>query len=468
MSTNHHHCATYDATANALVITEMSISDPRVVAECRHWADGRRGEAATGEELSGADLTVFAEQAIALGATAMTAASGVQQSYSLDALVAEVEERSTHVVQTAAAQTTTAVEAVAKVLEQSTEKTRKAVNDAGKTAQKSFVDAVSDVQRQLTEQLATLLGGEQPELMARLQPVLETFSRRLQERAVTQTGELIEKVAKQFDPADPASPMAQHMRVMREAQAEHAQTVTEQTDKMATKLAELTTSLEVARATEAALSNTVTKGASYEEHVNEVMAQIAAGLGDEYVETGNVTGLRSRSKKGDGVLTVEGSDGSAKVVVEMTDSPRAAWSAYLAEAEENRGAQASLGLVKRVENLKGGPILCLGPRRIVMSFDPETDEPRLLRCVIQVLRLAAESAAARVDKSETETADEQLVEALAALKRLAAMQKSAGSIRKSADSIGTQAATLHTELTRYLTQARTALAVVPARQDEVA
>jgi hypothetical protein len=196
-------------------------------------------------------------------------------------------------------------------------------------------------------------------------------------------------------------------------------------------------------------------------------AFIAAGLGDEYAETGNVVGLRTRSKKGDGVLAVPG--GEARLVVEMTDSPRSVWSDHLKEAEDNRGAQASLGLVRSAAQLPGGPILTLGPRRVVMAFDPETDDVHLLRCVVQLLRTSALAAAARVGDGQVSIADERIAAAVQTLERIGKIRKYAGQVKASAASIENEAETLLTELNLLLTQARTALAgVVAAVRDDVA
>jgi hypothetical protein len=78
----------------------------------------------------------------------------------------------------------------------------------------------------------------------------------------------------------------------------------------------------------------------------------------------------ARSKKGDGVLTVNG--GAARLVLEMSDSTRTVWNDYLDEAERNREASASLGLVPSPAQNGGHSIRCLGSRRIVMAFDPES------------------------------------------------------------------------------------------------
>src|SRR3954463_15691846 len=111
------------------------------------------------------------------------------------------------------------------------------------------------------------------------------------------------------------------------------------------------------------------------------MHGIAAGLGDEYTETGATVGQLSRAKKGDGLLDLSG--GSARLVLEMTDSNRTGWTAYLDEAERNRGANASLGLVRHIDQNAGQTFRSLGNRRVVMAFDPGNDDPELLRTVVQ-------------------------------------------------------------------------------------
>ncbi len=100
------------------------------------------------------------------------------------------------------------------------------------------------------------------------------------------------------------------------------------------------------------------------------------------------------------MLSVDG--GAVNVVVEMTDSKRTSWNNYLDEAERNRSALASLGLVRNSDQLSGSTVQTITARRIVMAFDPETDDPAMLRTVVQLLRLAAIAANARQDEAEIE------------------------------------------------------------------
>ncbi len=89
------------------------------------------------------------------------------------------------------------------------------------------------------------------------------------------------------------------------------------------KVEELATAVQVASAAKTAAASlakvTPLKGETYAGGIHAVMGQIAVALGDEYLDTGTVTGAIARSKKGDGVLTLCGDQ--ARVVLEMTDSP---------------------------------------------------------------------------------------------------------------------------------------------------
>jgi hypothetical protein len=110
----------------------------------------------------------------------------------------------------------------------------------------------------------------------------------------------------------------------------------------------LTTAVKVTTSAKQAASSmaktTPLKGESYAAEIHEVMVQIAAGLADEYADTGAIPGAIPRNKKGDGVLRING--GSAHIVLEMTNSKRPRWNDYLDEAERHRCAVASLGLVR--------------------------------------------------------------------------------------------------------------------------
>lgn len=452
--------ARFDRNPQAVVIENLIVTDPAVVAESYFWARGRRGPAASGEELAAADLSNYVVQALVVGAQAIGTAGGVQQTYDLRSLVAEVGERTAETTHRSAEVTRGAMLKAAEAMEAASTQTRRAIGESADLARKDFTSNVEAAQRTLSTEMQRLVGGDSPELLARLQPLIDRFGRDLQDRSAKQSDELIMKVARQFDPADPTSVLAQQNRMLADQHRTLTEKLTKEQGDLATKVDELRQAVTVAHAARSAAAATAQvtplKGDTYAESVHRVLIGIAAGLGDDYVDASASTGLVSRSKKGDGVLNVEG--GEVRVVFEMTDSQRGSgWGPYLAEAERNRAAQASIGLVRTPEQLRGSTVMALGARRIVLAYDPEHDRPDLLRTVVQLVRLAA-VAAQRDHTGEIRTAEEKIQEALATLSKIDTIEKTAGLIAKSASTISGEADALRTEVTRLLKQAGAALA----------
>ena len=450
----------FDPEASAVVIEELTVADPAVVAESRFWAQGHRGPAATTDELVAADLSNYVIQALAVGAQAIATAGGVQQTYDLKDLVAEVGERTAQTSQRAAEATDIAITKATSAMESASAQARKAIAEAGEVTRKDFSSNVDAARRMLATEIQRVVGGENPELLARFQPLIERFGRDLDQRAAKHSSELIDKVAQQFDPAQPTSVLAQQNRMLAEQHHALSEALIKEQAELSSKIEELTTAVKVAHAARSAAAATAQltplKGDTYAEQVHRVLASIAAGLGDDYADTSGVSGLVSRSKKGDGVLSVEG--GEVRVAFEMTDSRRGSgWGPYLAEAERNRGAQASIGLVRSTDQLNDNTLITLGARRIVVAYDPETDNPDLLRTVVQLVRLAAIAVAQRDNTGEIRTAEEKIDEALATLSKIDSIEKTAGLISKSAIKIGSESGALRTEITRLLKQAATAL-----------
>ena len=312
----------FDRTGPTIVVQNLAVTDPAVVAEAHFWADGHRGPAATSEQLAEADLSNYVVQALAVGAQAIGTAGGVQQSYDIKDLVTEVSERTQQSSKRSAEATDAMVTKAAQDMASASEQTRKAIGQAAETARKDFGDQLDNARRALSAELQRLLGGESPEVTARLQPLIDRFGRDLVERSARQSEELMTKVARQFDPADPTSVLSQQNRLLADQHKLLLESLTKEHTELAGKVSELTTAVTVANAARSAVIATTRltplKGDTYAEPVHRVLEAIAAGLGDDYADTSAVAGAISRCKKGDGVLTIEGDD--VRVVVEMSDS----------------------------------------------------------------------------------------------------------------------------------------------------
>ena len=210
--------AHFDAAGPALVVDHLTLHDPGVVAEARRWSTGHRGAAMPTAEMTGCDLTAYVSQAVIVGAHAIATAGGAQEAYRLDALVADVGERTTQLSREAERATGQAIQQATATIEASTAAVRTTIDEIAAQSRRTFTESVETAGTALRGDLTRLLGGENPELLARLVPVLERFGRELETRTTAQTGELVAKAARLLDPADPASPAAQQARALAEQQ----------------------------------------------------------------------------------------------------------------------------------------------------------------------------------------------------------------------------------------------------------
>lgn len=468
--------ASLDVRSRALVIHDLTLTDAAVVTEAQHWSTGRRGPLAGPEDLLSCDLGAFVTQAITVGAHALAHAGNAQDALDLERLVTDLAARAEASAAGAAEVTGAAARAAGESLTKAAEDARKAITETVATgsdaARAAFVAAVEENSAALRAEIDRLLGGENPELAAKLSPVLDGVGRRLGEQAFKQTDELLTKITRQFDPADPTSPFAKQAAALGAQHEALTRTLSDGNKELAAKVDELAKAVEVTKAAAAATGRTASvtplKGATYEGRLHGALANIAAGLGDEYLDTTTSAGAIARCKKGDGVLMVDMGKGSvARVVIEAHDSTdRREWSTYLAEAERNREAVASLGIVPTATQNQSQTVRVLGPRRLVLAYDPGVDPDDLLRAVVQLLRLSALATASRPAEAGITTAEEHLTAARDLLERLDGIRKHAGVIRKGADSIEAECNSVQTGITRHLGQALDALAGLPGSSEE--
>lgn len=452
--------ASFDPSRPAVVIEHLDVTDAEVVSEARRWSTGRRGATVAVAEMGDADLGAFVIQAMAVGARAIAGAGSAQDTFELERLVAEVGTKTVESSNQAATATAKAAADAAEAMGKATEAARKAIADTEASTRKGMAETVEVSTKALRDEVERLVGGESPELLAKLGPVLDAAGRKMGEQAFEQTDKLLTKVTRQFDPADPTSPFAKQAAAL----AEQQKSLTASMDKnhlaLVGKVEELAVAVEVQKAAQAAASKTASvtplKGATFETQINAVMERIAAGLGDEYVETGGVAGAIARCKKGDGVLTV--GSGQARVVIEMHDSTDGRiWNDYLDDAERNRDAMASIGIVRQEDQNKGQTIRVLGTRRVIIAFDPTTDDSDLLRTVVQLVRASAIAASSRQDVEGLATAEEHIQKAETLLDGINKIRKASGSVRRNADDIDKACNTVQTGVSRHLTEALTAL-----------
>jgi hypothetical protein len=392
---------------------------------------------------------------VKIGAHALAATGQALESRALERLLNDVSDKAATSTAAAAELTGQAVKAAAETVSRAAADAKTAFIDADTQHRKELTAAVTTAKDELNAQLRRTFGGDNPELLERLQPVLDKFSLKLDATMKSETAELIAKAAKQFDPSDPSSPMAKYTAELGVRQDKLAEQLGKDHAELTAKVDGLALTLKVEAARSSLAKVTPIKGSTYANQLHSILTEIATGLGDEYTDTGAVTGSVPRSKKGDGALTVDG--GVARVVFEMTDSPRTGWTDYLAEAERNRDATASLGLVRTLAQNGGESIRVLGSRRLVMAFDPNEDNPALLRTVVMLVRTTAIVASSRQGGHQLATAQEKIAEALGQLSKVDGVKKLADLIQKNATKIETSCTEIHASIQRLLAEATAAL-----------
>jgi hypothetical protein len=457
--TTHSPHAVFRPTGDSITIDKLVIDDADTIAEASRWTGGKRGPVVTDTTiLDGADVTRFVTEALGLGARAIAATGQAQESQALSHLIRDVGERTTGASADAAARTVRATQEATEAITKTADTARQAVTDAERLHREQFSAAVTKAGTDLRDLVTQVLGGESPELLERLQPVLTKFGTDLDAKVTQQTGELLEKAERQFDPNDPTSPMAKHAAALKEQYEGLTKSFTDNLTAVSTKLDALEKAVAVEQAIGHLAQVTPLKGDTFEQSVHRQMALIAAGLADEYSETGDRAGALPYNKKGDGVLHVD--SGAARVVIEATDSGRRDWGSYLEEAERNRNAVAALGVVRTPEQNGGHIIRLIGPRRFVLAFDPESesDDADLLRTVVQLLRTAAIAASRSSNDQELDTANEKVTSAVARLGTLDTIKSTAGQITKKAGTIERDCDKIQTAIRRDLDAALSALA----------
>ncbi len=88
--------------------------------------------------------------------------------------------------------------------------------EAAEASRRSFGDSVSVASEQLKRALTELLGGDDPQLLQRVTPVLDKAATRMARLSAEQTDTMLAKLTRQFDPADPTSPFAKQVKVLEE------------------------------------------------------------------------------------------------------------------------------------------------------------------------------------------------------------------------------------------------------------
>ncbi|OBH47307.1 hypothetical protein A5688_03115 [Mycobacterium mantenii] len=406
-------------------------------------------------------------EAVALGARVLSATADSAGVAALNTTVAALTERAesatTGLVETAQRASTSAIEASAKVSE--------VVQAALKRFQTESAQTLDAPVKAVAERLDRLLAADGSPIAASIKEVVSGAMAEAREgwhRSLTDT---LTTVSRSLDATDPGTPFGQLNQQLKDDRQRQNADLYARIDRLMELVVEVRNAANTTAAVAAVRKASPAKGKPYEEAVGAVVEGIACGIGASYTETSDVVGEIRGCKKGDGVIEVAAADSAtpaARVVLEFTTSGATRnWPNYLADAERNRGAQASLGIVPTRDLVPGKEMIAiLGPGRAVIAYDVE-DDPGMVRATIQLLVVQAQRRVAEARGGDLGVADRKIAEAHQQLVTMQDILKSALTVRAGASKVVTGLEALHVTLSQLLGQAQAAIrASVPAAGDQ--
>ena len=204
-------------------------------------------------------------------------------------------------------------------------------------------------------------------------------------------------------------------------------------------------------------------GLDYEDEVISWVQRIASANGDDCEPTGNITGLVPRSKKGDGVVDLKvGGSTRSRIVLEAKNQAlsKLEWERERDGSKANRAATSFIGLCKHFNDMPNSSrVLILDTQSIVLSFDPEIDDPELLVLIYRMIKLNALSGSGIIDEVNIVEVNRNLEDAIKALNKFDLISKNASAIRNSADTITKEANEIRNSISDKLGAAQGAMNV---------
>ncbi len=448
-----------------LHITNLEITDPVVLTEALRWTTGTRSFPAEPVDAIGCDFTEFVTEAVHLGARVLSVTSdsiGVTSlTTTVNALAQRAETASVGLVETAE-------RASAKAIEISTAATNRAQTAASQIVTEAMRRFETESARTLdarvtavSEQLDLMLATEKGPVVGLMKDVVNQAMSGAQETWHRLLTETLTRVSQSLDATDPQTPFGQLTRQLKDDQQRQSQDLAHRIDGLQELVVSTVREANTTAAIAAVQAASPAKGKPYEEAVGATVEAIACGLGASYTDTSDTVGELRGCKKGDGVielLPLDCTGSAARVAIEYTTSGAARnWPRYLEEAERNRGAQASIGIVPARELVPGRELVAvLSSGRAVVAHNPDGD-PAVLRATIQLLLVQAQRRLAAARGGDLDVADRKIAEARQHLVAMQEVLKAALGVRAGASKVVTGLEGLHATLSQLLEQAQVSL-----------
>lgn len=244
----------FDPTGRIPEIRALTLDDRGVVSEGRRWTTGRRGPVIDdAAQLAQADLSAFATEALVLGARALAVTGQTADARVVEQMIKDVGDKTADAASRAADVTEHAAKEAATTVAKVAADATSAITEADRRTREELTAAVETARVGLTTEVRRLFGGDSPELLDRLRPLLDRFGLELDSRLRASATELLERTGRQFDPADPTSPIARHAAAIADQQQKVASQLEKGYAELAAKVEEVATAIKVREARAAVL-----------------------------------------------------------------------------------------------------------------------------------------------------------------------------------------------------------------------
>lgn len=289
---------------------------------------------------------------------------------------------------------TSITQSLTKHLEENSRATISVIDDAVKKLvdprEGMIIRAANETIDKTRESISTLFVGDNAlvptEVVKKIDEKLEAFSKEMH-RVISQAS---------INIGGSLSLDSEHSP-LRALKSDIFQTTQEMNRSLGEKMEQLRLKIESFDARKAIIGKSTKKGIPFEEAVFEVCAQFSTASGDEALHTGRSVGTIKNCKKGDFTILINKSltrGHEVKVVVETKSMnlSREEWRRELDTAMLNRGADISVAVVQNIEQMPNKSRINLtDANQLFVAFDPETDDPAVLMCILNYARAMAVS-----------------------------------------------------------------------------
>jgi hypothetical protein len=406
---------TIEIESNEVLIRDHVITDVGIVAEFKSAVDGGKSPEEALDKL------------LSLGAQVFAIGSSSASTEKLEASVDQARDALRHAT---------------KGLEESiASQVAGVVADDGK-----LIVGINGIIDEFREDIEKLTSAEDSPIRVGVMKSLSEARENIESALVKQGERQRKDLATMLDPKEPTSPL----RLLYEKVGQVSDAVEKIREAQSQDVAVV-----------AALETGVFGGLAYEDAAFQVLQRIAAAAGDECESTGALPGRLPRNKKGDAVVDLKvGSNVLSRIVMEAKNKKmtKANWEEECAGSKDNRGSAGFIGLCKHFDHMPtGSRMLILDSTSIVLAYDPEIDDPQQLFLIYHLIRLNCLSATGQIDEINIAEINQNLDEAVRALKGFDSIKKHAVGIRNAANKIVSESDEMADAISRNLEIARNAI-----------